>query len=914
MNKHLLYLIVLMFLGTMSIKAQSDTGGQDFIRGFTEASWKNYASAIKHYQVAISKGNPDATMGMGDLYAKGNGVAQSDIEAKSWYKKGENLYIKLAQAGDIKAITKLSDLYFYGDKLDKNYAESLKYTLLLGTEMSRFQMSRIGEIYEKGGYGVTKDHVKAAEWYLRAYDYSYDTSAALRRLNIAVPENLSAEDDYARRLAKADTEPNPSYYRGVSLNTYAEKLKNEGVSAAIIKQKLIEKLQQMIDIDFYGSYLGVANINSIPVQELLVIYTAEQKAVIKEIADFTMKKTKYPASAPKPGMPWGMRGQQSSQKALVQTQKTNPGEEEFNKGLTFYKQDKFEEALIWYTKSAEKGQPAAMHNLGIMYMHGQGTAIDADKVIKWMREASDNNYAPSMSVLGALYYVGYGMDKNSSEAFKWLKKAAEAGVNNEAALELLALSYEHGLGTTQNYAEAEKWYSKAIEAGSKAAEISLKLLRLNKSKLNMAKAKFANKNVPAQFISFKGKNNKSGLKDEIGKVIIPAKYENINPISFSDGMAKVMLSKKWGFINQDAKEVIAPKYEQVNDFFNGVAAVKLGEKWRLIDKTGKEIVPPIYDYIRWMTDGMIAVKKGGTTDDLFSEGGEWGFINETGQEVIPLKYDFVGNFSEGLVNVELNGKKSYIDKTGKEIIPPNYTLTYPFKEGLAIVERNNKKGFINTKGEEIIPFAYGGLGGFSEGMSWFRTPYSSETKYKMGYMDKTGKEIVSPKYDKADSFSEGLAAVGIGNTNLLGTFNGLIGFIDKAGKEVIPLRYEDAGKFSEGLAAVKLSDKWGFIDKNGIVIIPLEYSAKFIYIGYDTPVFENGLAEVVKDGRIIAIDKTGKLVADLGAEYEISKSENKATNVIRESMERIEQAEKEATEKIRKINEETKELLEVMKK
>lgn len=76
--------------------------------------------------------------------------------------------------------------------------------------------------------------------------------------------------------------------------------------------------------------------------------------MIKETVNYKAKKTGNPASAPDPGIPRAMKDQKYSQSTTAQ--KTNIGEEEFNKGLAFYEQDNFEEALIWFTKSAENGQ------------------------------------------------------------------------------------------------------------------------------------------------------------------------------------------------------------------------------------------------------------------------------------------------------------------------------------------------------------------------------------------------------------------------------------------------------------------------------------------------------------------------------------------------------------------------------
>ena len=104
-----------------------------------------------------------------------------------------------------------------------------------------------------------------------------------------------------------------------------------------------------------------------------------------------------------------------------------------------------------------------------------------------------------------------------------------------------------------------------------------------------------------------------------------SKYDNAQA-SFSDGLARVKLNGKWGFVNTQGKEVIPLMYDNVDFFSEGLSRVSLGD-----DETGK-----------------------------------WGFVNTQGKEVIPLKYDYAWSFHEGLAIVKLSGKKGYVDKEGHE--------------------------------------------------------------------------------------------------------------------------------------------------------------------------------------------------------------------------------------------------------
>ena len=106
------------------------------------------------------------------------------------------------------------------------------------------------------------------------------------------------------------------------------------------------------------------------------------------------------------------------------------------------------------------------------------------------------------------------------------------------------------------------------------------------------------------------------------------KYDKVGFFQ-EEGLARVTLNGKYGFINEEGEEVIPPKYDEAYPFRKGLAAVELN--------------------------------------------GKSGWINPEGTVVIPLKYDNAGNFSEGLAEVKLNGKWGLVNTKGEEVVPPEYT-------------------------------------------------------------------------------------------------------------------------------------------------------------------------------------------------------------------------------------------------
>jgi hypothetical protein len=246
------------------------------------------------------------------------------------------------------------------------------------------------------------------------------------------------------------------------------------------------------------------------------------------------------------------------------------------------------------------------------------------------------------------------------------------------------------------------------------------------------------------------------------------KYEYVG--SIHEGLARVRLNDKYGFIDETGAEVTPLKYDDASGFSRfseDFARVKLNDKWGLIDKNGAEITPIKYDNTWDFSEGFARVRLNG----------KYGFINETGVEITPLKYDCIGDFSGDFACVELNNKWGLIDKTGAEVIPLKYDMACGFTESLALVKLNGKYGFVDENGIEATP----------------------------------------PKYDDTSYFSAGRARVKL---------NGKYGFVDENGIEVIPLKYDDADNFSEGCARVKLNGKYRYIDKTGAKVSPPKYNIR----------------------------------------------------------------------------------------
>jgi hypothetical protein len=105
------------------------------------------------------------------------------------------------------------------------------------------------------------------------------------------------------------------------------------------------------------------------------------------------------------------------------------------------------------------------------------------------------------------------------------------------------------------------------------------------------------------------------------KTGVTAKYDYAGP--FCQGVARVKLDKKWGYIDTTGNVIIPPKYNEVENFSDGLARVRSGTKWGLVDISGREIIKPTFDAIYEFVNGKAKVLLNG----------EHYYMNKEGQRV-----------------------------------------------------------------------------------------------------------------------------------------------------------------------------------------------------------------------------------------------------------------------------------------
>lgn len=340
-----------------------------------------------------------------------------------------------------------------------------------------------------------------------------------------------------------------------------------------------------------------------------------------------------------------------------------------------------------------------------------------------------------------------------------------------------------------------------------------------------------------------------------------AKYSYID--KFYNNRALVKVNGKWGYIDENNIEVIAPQYDDAFPFYEeNFAIVKLNEQWSGIDKNGVAILQYEYEefepfYNDYFYGPAFRIKNNG----------KYGYIDAYGDVVIPFVYDYISDFEMGFeVIVGLNGKYGVYEVDEGEIISPIYATPESAWDAFSHID-NPEDCEYNINGDyRVYDITTGGY-------VWIPPIYEFKFRHscthgyfdydgilavcvnnKYGIINKQLEEVVPIRYDSIGYFCDGVAVVRIHNRT---------GYINKKGKmrvkdgdqeAWIPTKYEWGDDYHEGLAAVLLNYKWGFINRDGKEVIPLIYDEVL------APGFCNGTATVMLNGEWVKIDTKGEII------------------------------------------------------
>lgn len=217
------------------------------------------------------------------------------------------------------------------------------------------------------------------------------------------------------------------------------------------------------------------------------------------------------------------------------------------------------------------------------------------------------------------------------------------------------------------------------------------------------------------------KNNKKGLIDATGKIIIQPIYEICSNVewdvvelkdtalvtkdsfySYISGdkpkqsyFLNIKTNKK-AFFNNEVNGNIKSELSGVDGLFitTDYDDVAKSSVHGLKNFNNQVLLPNIYKYIDKSDDDILRVQ---------TKEGLYGFVDNKTWVVAPI-YNYLDRFEDGLALVKLNNKWGYIDKLGKAVIPIQFDEAHSFRSGFAEADMANEKYIIDRSGKTVLKY------------------------------------------------------------------------------------------------------------------------------------------------------------------------------------------------------------------
>jgi len=323
-----------------------------------------------------------------------------------------------------------------------------------------------------------------------------------------------------------------------------------------------------------------------------------------------------------------------------------------------------------------------------------------------------------------------------------------------------------------------------------------------------------------------GINGNFNIYNKFGKCIFNFGYKSIR-LDTVNKIIVVEFERKFELMDLNGKALTDIKYDNIGIFKFGVAKVVFSRKYGFIDKYGNEIIPCIYNDAKLFSNSYLL--NASVIGNVFKDGlqavkleEKFGYINRLGETIIQFKYDKAFDFENGLACVILNSKIGFINMKGDEIIPCIYDLDYWAKFGgktffdtFMTLSINQKKGVLNNFGKIILQPLYDEISRYDNYFISNLVNTENDITYEYRVFNLDGYEILNNSYD----------SLNIWGVLFLVKKKGKWGIINDENIMLVDFKYTYVDYINNDLLIVKMSNKSGIMNKNLELIVPCIYES-----------------------------------------------------------------------------------------
>lgn len=289
-------------------------------------------------------------------------------------------------------------------------------------------------------------------------------------------------------------------------------------------------------------------------------------------------------------------------------------------------------------------------------------------------------------------------------------------------------------------------------------------------------------------------DGKKGLVDNIGKVIIENKYQEITSLTnqYENGFIVKNEQGKYGAINYDKTVALEEKYDEIKNVYgNGMYVVKEGKALKIVNTEGEAFLENKFEEVKEINLDNITIKANG----------KYGVINTSGEEKLKAEYDDLSYAFSDYYIAKKENKYGIVNINGEEALAFNYNyITYLSNIGILQAETDSMQSQLLDKDFNVK--VTGIITEINQDKNYIRVRENNEYKYYNFKLEqKENTEILAT------------------NTIFLSKKDGKYGYVNEKGIVVVDYIYEDATEQNKyGYVAVKKDGKWGSLDSKGKVV------------------------------------------------------------------------------------------------
>jgi hypothetical protein len=403
-----------------------------------------------------------------------------------------------------------------------------------------------------------------------------------------------------------------------------------------------------------------------------------------------------------------------------------------------------------------------------------------------------------------------------------------------------------------------------------------------------------------------------GLARTNGSWLVEPKFERADTLS--DGLARVTLNGKIGFIDRTGNIAIEPTFDKSGSFMSG-----LGRTWAerdgtagVIDKTGSWVFRTNYQQVSF------AISFHANNPSVFGwnfrKDDRWGLLDLDGRAVLEAYFDqTIQHCADGRLIALKNKESFYFKADASPLQPTEGRLTDGSCDGVPpyAVQIGDKFGFVDAEMNPLTPVHFdavvragptarnvqldGKWGRIATDGHWLIEPkfdylsrdvniFVASIDGKRGFMRSDGSWLIEPKFDAARLRGEDTAFVTISgatgvlrlsdqswvvpprpgvmcdiNNAIMSQAGGKRVILSRTGETWIDVGAERVGIILDyGLLTFLRDGKWGLVDTAGQVMVEPQF---------DEPVYFadrlRGVAWAKRGGNWCAIDRHGSPVPSI---------------------------------------------------